>query len=76
LIAAAQLRRLLGFQTRMQANAFLKVHEIYDYTSADFDQAGISLRIGERMEVACFWSESSQNYRKCLHAVDSLVHRK
>jgi hypothetical protein len=37
-LTAAQLRRLLGFETRMQVDAFLKEHEIYDYTAADFEQ--------------------------------------
>ena len=37
-LTAAQLRRLLGFETRMQADAFLKEHEIYDYTAVDLDK--------------------------------------
>ena len=37
-LTAAQLRRLLGFETRMQVDAFLKEHEIYDYSVADFEQ--------------------------------------
>lgn len=37
-LTAAQLRRLLGFETRMQVDAFLKAHEVYDYTAADFEQ--------------------------------------
>jgi hypothetical protein len=43
-LTAAQLRRLLGFQTRMQVDAFLKEHEIYDYTAADFEQDRETLR--------------------------------
>ena len=43
-LTAAQLRRLLGFETRMQADAFLKEHEIYDYTVADFEQDRETLR--------------------------------
>jgi uncharacterized protein UPF0175 len=43
-LTAAQLRRLLGFQTRMQVDAFLKEHEIYDYTVADFEQDRETLR--------------------------------
>jgi hypothetical protein len=31
-LTAAQLRRLLGFETRMQVDAFLKAHEVYDFT--------------------------------------------
>ena len=30
-LTAAQLRRLLGFETRMQVDAFLKEHEVYDF---------------------------------------------
>ena len=30
-LTAAQLRRLLGFETRMQVDAFLKAHEIADF---------------------------------------------
>ena len=29
-LTAAQLRRLLGFETRMQVDAFLKEHEVYE----------------------------------------------
>ena len=43
-LTTAQLRRLLGFETRMQADAFLKEHEVYDYTAADFEQDRETLR--------------------------------
>jgi hypothetical protein len=43
-LTAAELRRLLGFETRMQVDAFLKEHEIYDYTAADFEQDRETLR--------------------------------
>ena len=43
-LTAAQLRRLLGFETRMQVDAFLKEHEVYDFTLADFDQDRETLR--------------------------------
>jgi len=43
-ITTAQLRRLLGFETRMQVDAFLKQHEIYDYSFADFEQDRETLR--------------------------------
>lgn len=43
-LTAAQLRRLLGFQTRMQVDAFLKEHEVYDFTVTDFEQDRKSLR--------------------------------
>jgi hypothetical protein len=43
-LTAAQLRRLLGFETRMQVDAFLKEHEVYDYTAEDFEQDRETLR--------------------------------
>ena len=43
-LTAAQLRRLLGFETRMQVDAFLKEHEVYDFTAADFAQDRETLR--------------------------------
>jgi len=43
-LTAAQLRRLLGFETRMQVDAFLKEHEIYDYTAEDFEEDRETLR--------------------------------
>jgi hypothetical protein len=44
LLSAAQLRRLLSFETRMQVDAFLKEHEVYNFTAADFDQDREMLR--------------------------------
>ena len=43
-LAAAQLRRLLAFETRMQVDAFLKEHEIFDYSAVDFEQDRETLR--------------------------------
>ena len=43
-LSAAQLRRLLGFETRMQVDSFLQEHEIYDFTAADFEQDRKTLR--------------------------------
>lgn len=43
-ITAAQLRRLLAFETRMQVDAFLKEHEVYDFTAAGFEQDRETLR--------------------------------
>ena len=43
-LTAAHLRRLLGFDTRMQVDAFLKEHEVYDFTAADFEQDRETLR--------------------------------
>ena len=37
-LTAAQVRRLLAFETRTQVDAFLKEHEIFDYSPSDFDQ--------------------------------------
>jgi len=43
-LTAAQLRRLLAFETRMHVDAFLKEHEIFDYSAADFEQDRETLR--------------------------------
>ncbi len=43
-LSAAELRRLLGFETRMQVDGFLKEHEVYDFTAADFEQDRETLR--------------------------------
>ena len=43
-LTSPQLRRLLCFQTRLQVDSFLKKHEIYDYTAADFEQDRETLR--------------------------------
>jgi len=43
-LTAAQLRRLLSFDTRMQVDGFLKEHEIYEYSVADFEQDRETLR--------------------------------
>ena len=49
-ITAAQLRRLLGFETRMQVDAFLKEHEVYDFIVEDFKQDCETLRQVRAME--------------------------
>jgi hypothetical protein len=33
-----QVRQLLGFGTRMQVDAFLQQHEVYDYTVEDLSK--------------------------------------
>jgi hypothetical protein len=43
-LTAPQLRRLLRFETSMQVDAFLKEHEIYDYTAEDFEQDQLAIR--------------------------------
>ncbi len=43
-LTGAQLRRLLGFETRMQVDAFSKEHDVYDFTAADFEQDRETLR--------------------------------
>ena len=43
-LSAAQIRRLLGFETRIQLDAFLKDHQIYDYTVSDFENDRETLR--------------------------------
>jgi hypothetical protein len=42
-LTAAQLRRLQGFETRVQVDAFLKEHDVYDFTAADFEQDRIPI---------------------------------
>ena len=49
-LTAAQIRRLLGFETRMQVDAFLKQNEVYDFTAADFEQDRETLRHLRAME--------------------------
>ena len=49
-LTAAQLRRLLVFETRMQVDALLKEHEIFDYSATDFEldhQTFLELRMRE-----------------------------
>src|SRR5260370_17137938 len=43
-LTAAQLRGLLGFETRMQVDDFLKEHEVYDFPVEDFKQDCETLR--------------------------------
>jgi hypothetical protein len=43
-LAAAELGRLLGFESRMQVDLFLKEHEVYDFTAEDFEQDRETLR--------------------------------
>ena len=43
-LTAAQLRRLLGFGTRLQLDDFLKEHEVYDFAVEDFKQDCETLR--------------------------------
>ncbi|HME07896.1 MAG TPA: UPF0175 family protein [Bryobacteraceae bacterium] len=43
-LTAAQLRRSLGFETRMQVDAFLKEHEVFDFTVEDFERDRETLR--------------------------------
>ena len=43
-LTTAQIRRLLSFETRKQVDEFLKEHEVYDVTVADFKQDCETLR--------------------------------
>jgi hypothetical protein len=49
-LTAAQIRRLLGFETRMQVDAFLKAHDVYDFTAADFEHDRETLRWARNRE--------------------------
>ena len=42
-----QVRQLLGFGTRMQVDAFLQQHEVYDYTTSELEKDLATL---ERLE--------------------------
>ncbi len=47
-----QVRRLLGFGTRMEADVFLQRHEVYDYTVEDLDKDLATLnRLADRTAV-------------------------
>jgi Uncharacterised protein family (UPF0175) len=48
-LSAVQLRWLLVFETRMEVDAILKEHEIFDYSAADFENDRETLR-GLRMK--------------------------
>jgi hypothetical protein len=48
-----QVLRLLAFETRMQVDAFLKEHEVYDFTAADFEQDRETLRELRVREAQC-----------------------
>jgi hypothetical protein len=37
-LTMGQVRQLLGFGTRMQVDAFLQQHEVYDYTVEDLSK--------------------------------------
>jgi len=44
-LSPAQVRRMLGFQTRMEVDAFLKQHGVYrNYTEEDLDRDIETLR--------------------------------
>jgi hypothetical protein len=43
-LTAAQVRKLLGFETRMQADALLREHDLNDFTAAAFEQDRDTLR--------------------------------
>src|SRR5437870_1587083 len=48
-ITAAQLRRFLAFETRMQVDAFLKEHEVYDFSAADSSRIAKPFVSSERL---------------------------
>ena len=43
-LTSPQLRRLLGFETRMQVVEFLAQHEVFEFTTADFEHDRETLR--------------------------------
>jgi hypothetical protein len=44
-LTAAQLRRMLGLKSRMQVDEFLKSHDVYDFTAADFERDRATLDV-------------------------------
>jgi Uncharacterised protein family (UPF0175) len=42
-VTMEQVRQLLGFGTRMQVDAFLQQHEVYDYSVEDLDKDMVTL---------------------------------
>src|ERR1700689_5096340 len=53
-LTAAQLRRLLGFETRMRVDDFLREHEVYDFTVEDLSRiARRSVRFGQGAQPRC-----------------------
>ena len=51
-LTQAQVRRLLGYQTRMEVDGFLKEHGVYlEYTIEDLDrEAAVSHRLREQRQ--------------------------
>jgi hypothetical protein len=49
-LSTEQVRRILGFATRMEVDPFLKKHEVYDYTVENLreDLAGLDQLLGSR----------------------------
>ncbi len=43
-LTAAQVSRLLGFETRMQVEEFLAQHDVFEFTAADFEHDRETLR--------------------------------
>ncbi len=53
---AAEVRRLLGFETRMEVDAFLKEHDVFQhYTYEDFlHDREVAGRVARRAEAECW----------------------
>jgi hypothetical protein len=75
-LTAAQLRRLLGFETRTQMDDFLKEHEVYDFTAEDFKQdcealrqvraRELSIELAQRPRLLSFPDSASKWQRSCM----------
>jgi hypothetical protein len=74
-LSTAQLRRLLGFETRMQVDAFLKEHEVDDFTATDFEQDSETLRqLRARKALNRAGACRSQGlYRSTIRLTDQIV---
>jgi len=69
-LTAAQLRRLLGFETRMQVDDFLKEHEVYDFAVEDLKQDCETLRQVRARELSIESAPVRSSWRKKCYPVD------
>ena len=70
LLRPAQLRRLLGFETRMQVDDFLKQHEVYDFTVEDFKEDCEALRQVRVKELSIESDPVRSSWRSKNHRAD------
>lgn len=63
-LSEAEVRRLLGFETRMEVHAFLKEHDVFlHYTYEDFEHdREVAGQVAERAQAECQRDPSSQRH--------------